>query len=216
MPGPAGLLRSAALAAKESNDEPIDPAVEWVRRALNGEEDAFARIVQVYSPRLNILLSRRLGCYSGEAEDVVQETFAKAFQSLDRYDTKYRFTTWLYTIGIRIAMDVLRRHRRRPIGLISSELLNDYASPALPSSMETSLAESDLWLRAQRWLSETQVTALWLRYAEEKNVAEIAMIMRKTQVGVRVLLHRARSVLIARMDSESTGTEDNLRGGHRS
>jgi RNA polymerase sigma-70 factor (ECF subfamily) len=67
----------------------------------------------------------------------------------------------------------------------------------------------DLWLLAQD-LSENQYRALWLKYGEEMSIKEIARTMRRSQVNVKVLLHRARSNLLKRWNEEhdeATGTD---------
>lgn len=207
-----GLLTGIALEAATPADASIDPSVDWVRRAVEGDHDAFARLVHVYSPRLKTLLLRRLGTCSGEIDDVLQETFTKAYHSLHRYDSQYRFSTWLYTIGIRLAIDVQRRHRRWPWMRASDALLDQCparsANPAIsrdstPSGSDNEHSDSDLWQQVQGHLNPSQSTALWLRYAEDMSIEEIASILGKTQIGVRVLLHRARARLLDKLGDRS-------------
>lgn len=180
--------------------EPIDLEVEWVRRAALGDHDAYTSLVHRYQPRLYPLLVRRLGRHAADAEDAVQETFVRAFRALDRYDPRYRFSTWLFTIGLRVAIDMLRAHQRRPTTESNEHLLQSAADSAADRYSRPCDDAEDLWSSIQRWLSEPQATALWLRYAEGMHVAEIARVLGKTQVGVRVLLHRARSQLRKKMD----------------
>lgn len=214
---PIGLLTGIALEATTPADASIDPSVDWVRRAVAGDHEAFARIVHVYSPRLKTLLLRRLGACTNEIDDVLQETFTKAYQSLHRYDAQYRFSTWLYTIGIRLAIDLQRRHRRWPWMRASDALLDQCPARQCParSANATSprdltpngsvdeFADSDLWQQVQSHLSPAQSTALWLRYAEDLSIQEIATILGKTQIGVRVLLHRARARLLDQLGDRS-------------
>ncbi len=169
---------------------------------MNGEQSAYTWLVRSYQSRLQKLLEYRLGRYRCEAEDAVQETFAKAFRYLDRYDARYQFSTWLFTIGLRIAADMHRSRKRRPNLVTSSEAMDRYIGPTLH------MADCDdgvgrLWEQAKNILSETQSTALWLRYAEDLSIGEIAIAMHKTQVGVRVLLHRARCLLMRSMDESN-------------
>lgn len=209
---PIGLMSGIALEAPTPADASIDPSVDWVRRAVAGDHDAFARLVHLYSPRLKTLLLRRLGTCSSEIDDVLQETFTKAYQSLHRYDSQYRFSTWLFTIGIRLAIDVQRRHRRWPWLRASDALLDQCparsttATPVQESPASghcSAIAESDVWQQAQAHLNPAQSTALWLRYAEELSIEEMAKILGKTQIGVRVLLHRARARLLDKIEEGS-------------
>ncbi len=61
----------------------------------------------------------------------------------------------------------------------------------------------NLWTLAKEVLGSEQYTAMWLRYGEDLSVAEVASAMRKTQVGIRVLLHRSRSLLVKTMTERS-------------
>lgn len=84
----------------------------WVEAARAGDEEAFAQIVRHHSGGLHRAVARILGDES-EAWDVVQMAFLKAWQRLDRYNPRYRFSTWLYRIGTNLAIDLLRSRGSR-------------------------------------------------------------------------------------------------------
>lgn len=203
------VLDACPKAADTASVEPNDEIVAWVQRALQGEQDAFTWIADRYQTRLRSLLERRLGNRRCDADDAAQETWSRAFRSLDRYDPRYKFSTWLFTIGLRVATDMMRSRKRRPMLLMDQDNLSALTDPASVGESLHDFSSSDIWDCAQRCLSEPQATALWLRYAEDLSVGEIAVIMRKTQVGVRVLLHRARGQLLQRMDG-CPGQDANL------
>src|SRR6266404_5764838 len=82
-----------------------------VQQARMGSSDAFAGLVQRYSGRLfHFLLS--MGLARQDAEDLVQDTLLKAYQNLSRYDAQYSFSTWLFTIGRRQAINYLRDKKK--------------------------------------------------------------------------------------------------------
>src|SRR5580765_3872346 len=81
---------------------------ELVRRALGGCADACTELSRRFRPRLLNLLRNQFGSQYSDAEDIVQEALARAFRQLDRFDPRYRFSTWLYTIAIRLAHDEAR------------------------------------------------------------------------------------------------------------
>ncbi len=83
-----------------------------VRRCLNGSVEAFEPLVRRNANRVIRLAYHFLGDWD-EARDLAQETFAKAYLALRRYDAERSFSTWLCTIAARLAADRLRRRRIR-------------------------------------------------------------------------------------------------------
>ena len=85
---------------------------ETIDAARNGDAGAFALIVERYRQSVFRICVRILGD-GDEAEDAVQETFVRAWQSLQGYDPRYSIATWLRTIACRLCYDVLRRRTRQ-------------------------------------------------------------------------------------------------------
>lgn len=168
---------------------------DLVRRARGGCADSFTELSRRFRPRLVCLVERRLGGGRGDAEDVAQEALVRAFGRLDQFDPRYRFSTWLYTIAIRLAHDHARRRRRRPRLATLDEA--SCAAPATEVEREAEAREeaTNVWRLAKCVLSETQFTAMWLRYGEDLSPADVAQVMGRSRIGVRVLLHRARTRL---------------------
>ena len=86
---------------------------ELVREALLGDTEAFGTLVEKYRVRLYRFVER----YTNDAEDardVTQEVFLKVHAALDSYDSKYKFSTWLFRIAGNAAIDHLRRRKVRP------------------------------------------------------------------------------------------------------
>ena len=170
---------------------------ELVRRAHSGCADSFAELARRFRPRLLNLLRNRTGAPNSDAEDIAQEALARAFQHLDRFDYRFRFSTWLYTIAIRLARDQSRSRRRRPRHVSLSEAHCDARESEFTERSLLRDTVDNLWQTARRVLTDAQYTAMWLKYAEDMSTVEIAQVMRKTRIGVRVLLHRSRTILIA-------------------
>jgi len=94
---------------------PFDDA-ELVRRILGGEGDLFTDLVDRYKTRLYRFIER----YTNDAEDardVTQDVFIKVYGALDSYDSKYKFSTWLFRIAGNAAIDQLRRRRVKTVPL---------------------------------------------------------------------------------------------------
>ena len=167
------------------------PDEELAVQAAAGSNAAFEELVSKYSPRLFFFLRRR--CESeADIEDLIQEAFLRAFRSLDRYDPRWKFSTWLYTMSVRLAVSRRRSRRAQPLPL--DEEAVETRSPGPQEALirkEEAEAGANIWKLA-RTLKPSEYEALWLRYAEEMPVKDIARTMKKSQVGIRALLHRSR------------------------
>ncbi len=147
--------------------------------------------------RHRIKLLRFLTAYLGngtDAEDLVQETFTRAYRSLDRYDPNQSFSTWLFTIGRRLSANEKRRQAR----LRKRE--TEWFAETEQSEQSLGFEEGSIWAAAKDILSEGAYVSVWLHYGEGKAVKEIARIMGKTVTGVKVTLFRARRALAAGLD----------------
>lgn len=82
-----------------------------VVRCQCGDKDAFRLLVQTYQRMIFSLALKMLGD-DDEAKDVVQDTFIKVWQSIERYDRERNFVTWLYTIASRLCLDRLKMMKR--------------------------------------------------------------------------------------------------------
>jgi RNA polymerase sigma-70 factor (ECF subfamily) len=161
---------------------------ELALRAQRGDRSSFDQLVARLRAPLVAFLARRLAA-PHDAEDIAQEAFDRAYRSLDRYDPTRRFSTWLFAIGKNAAINFNVALARR------SELERriEWTAASVPAATGEDAA---IWQRARRALGDDAYLALWLRYACDLTVHEIASELGKTVVGTKVLLHRARKKLI--------------------
>src|ERR1700675_3508607 len=82
-----------------------------VERAQSGDSDAFRLLVEQHS-RAVFRLAFRLTGNEQDAEDVVQETFLRAYRQLDKYEARSSFSTWLYRIASNYSLDLIRMRKR--------------------------------------------------------------------------------------------------------
>jgi RNA polymerase sigma-70 factor (ECF subfamily) len=133
---------------------------------------------------------------AAEAEDLTQDAFLRAWQNLARYDSRWRFSTWLYTLAERLCISARRSRGKGPAIALGDAELHGHSAEPDPSH---AAAEQDegraLWETATRFLRPEERTALWLRYAEDRPMDEIGRILGRPTVTVRVLLFRARGRL---------------------
>lgn len=89
---------------------------ELVRRTLGGDREAFRLIVLRHQAGLAELVFRHTGDRAA-TEDLVQETFLRAYKALDRFDPRFRLSTWLGKVALNVARDHGRRSKVREDGL---------------------------------------------------------------------------------------------------
>ena len=75
-----------------------------VVRCQQGEKEAFRWVVQKYQ-RMVFSLALKMLCDEEEAKDMVQETMIKVWQNIGEYEVEKNFTTWIYTIAVRLCLD---------------------------------------------------------------------------------------------------------------
>ncbi len=174
---------------------------ELAGRAQDGCVAAFEELVRRYQVPLIGFLGR-LGS-PGEAEDLTQDTFVRAYENLHRYRNSWKFATWLFTIARRIH---LNRHRRRRPVVDSAAVEASESAATLPSDAVS--REDDrrwLWDQAAGVLSTSQMTTLWLYYVEEMPVKEVARVLGRTRVAVKTALFRARKKLLPLLEEREDG-----------
>jgi RNA polymerase sigma-70 factor (TIGR02960 family) len=90
----------------------VNASERLVAAARGGDETAFARLSQPYRRELHVHCYRMLGSFEA-AEDVVQETYLRAWRNLDRFEGGPLFRAWLYKIATNACLDEIRRNKRR-------------------------------------------------------------------------------------------------------
>jgi len=83
-----------------------------VAQVLAGDEDAYRMLVERHS-RSIFRLAYRMTANEQDAEDVVQETFLRAYRQLKRFESRSNFSTWLYRIAVNCSLDLIRKRRRQ-------------------------------------------------------------------------------------------------------
>ena len=164
---------------------------ELAAQARAGSAACFEEIVRRYQVPLVRFLCKRFPSRR-DAEDILQDTFVKAWQSLHLYDAKYAFRTWLYTIAYRLAVSRGRRET------VPHEALSEHAAaPNVRSgeALENAECRGTLWSRARETLTEEQFMALWLFYVDEVPAGDVARILNRSWVSVKTMMHRARKKL---------------------
>jgi RNA polymerase sigma-70 factor (ECF subfamily) len=178
------------------NETASDDA-ELLERIRGGATDDFAELVRRHQSRVFAILHR----YERDAhkvEDLAQETFLKAWRALGQFDGRAPFEHWLSRIAARVALDHLRKEKRRQneIGLpeLGDDALDWLRSDDEKSELDARSAAELLEL-AMRELSPADRVVITMQELEGRSVKEIAVAMGASGVAVRVRAMRARSKL---------------------
>jgi len=189
-------------ALMELNDEAV------VSRILEGESALFEIIMRRYNQRLFRVARAILG-NDGEAEDVIQDAYVRAYEHLRQFAGKAAFSTWLTRIAVH---EALRRKRRsgRMEELEAMQNKEDTV-PGLRSSTpdpeaQTAQSQARQFLEAAiESLPEDYRTVVVLRDVEEMNVAETAACLEVSEALVKTRLHRAHAMLRKELYTRAQG-----------
>lgn len=171
--------------------------LEWaVRRVRKGDSRAFRRIVEATSARLIRLAARMLGNME-DAEDVVQESYVKAYRSIvaGAFDGRSAPETWLYRIVANTAVDALRKRARHPVPAAGQDA--DGVAVEADTSAEARAALAELE-QVMVELPAEQRAALVLKAVEGLSSKEVATTLGITEGAVEQRLVRARVTLRGR------------------
>lgn len=158
----------------------------FVARARSGDADAFRVLVERHSRALFRLAYRMTG-NEQDAEDVVQESFLRAYRQLGKFDERASFGTWLYRIATNCSLDHVRSRKRRNEHLApqteSDRPEMDDPVAALPShdpTPERAAFSSEVRERvaeAMNDLSATERTAFVLRHFEGMCIEDVSQVL---------------------------------------
>ncbi len=163
---------------------------DLARHSQGGDFSAFEELVRRYETRIYAFVYQSCG-HATDSREVTQDTFVRAFQAIAQFDPTRSFASWIFTIAKRKGIDCYRA--RIPAG---DEAVPEESAEEDPAELLARQEDArDIWRRARQKLPDSQFQALWLRYAEEMDVAQISRVLGKTQTHVKVLLFRARNKL---------------------
>ncbi|MFH1620990.1 MAG: sigma-70 family RNA polymerase sigma factor [Patescibacteria group bacterium] len=178
---------------------------EDIVSALLQDKEAFTVLVKRYQEPLTRYL-RRLGLTRLEdAEDVLQNVFLKAYRSINDFDRRLKFSSWIYRIAHNEAVSYLRTATAKPSGIS----VND-----AEQAMERIRSDIDLNREAEQILTAELIASIFpkinkkyqdvliLRFFEERSYNEISDILRIPSGSVATLLNRAKKMLRKELTSK--------------
>lgn len=197
-----------------------------LKKAAAGSAEAFEQLVLTYQTPIYNLCLRMTG-NPEDAADMTQESFLKAWRSLEGFHFESAFSTWLYRLASNTCLDFLRSVKRRKQFSLTMEdadgetQLLDLPDPApTPEASLLSAEESALLAAAMRQLDPEQQRILTLRVVNDLSYTEIAAVLDIKEGTVKSRLARARENLRKKLlqsgnKAESKSSNTHIRKGGR-
>ena len=170
---------------------------ELLQRIRGGATEDFSEVVRRHQVRVFAVL-HRYERDSQKVEDLAQETFVKAWRALEQFDGRAPFEHWISRIATRVALDHLRREKRRQyeVGLpdLGEEAL-DWLQATDANKQLGARDAAELLELAMRELTPLDRVVITMQEIEGRSVKEICAATGATGVAVRVRALRARAKL---------------------
>jgi RNA polymerase sigma-70 factor, ECF subfamily len=187
------------IAATQLSDQDL------VARARKGSEKAYRELLGRYQRPVFSIIYRMVRDRE-RAEDLAQETFVRVFNNIDRYDPRYKFSSWIFKIATNLTIDSIRR---KEVDTVSIDGSRNAVTPDQIQATSIALASEDenpeellearqLGEAIERGIDQLRPeyrTAILLRHVEGRPYEEIAEIMSVPLGTVKTYIHRARHEL---------------------
>jgi RNA polymerase sigma-70 factor (ECF subfamily) len=167
-----------------------------VAQVLAGDRDAFRVLVDAHARSVFSVAFRMTGNRE-DADEIVQETFLRAYKNLDRFESRSRFSTWIYRIAVNRCLDFLEKKK-----IASSYTISDDPDPeeqtiqlpakdAGPDRMLLSKEAKEKISEAMQALTPTERVAFTLRHMDGQSIEEISKVLKVRENAAKNTIFRA-------------------------
>ena len=195
-PAPSFSDITSPMSADGSSAPP--PATdEIIERCLNGDQSAWESIVRMYRRKVFNVAYKFVGRHD-QAEDLTQDVFLKLYKSLDTFDRRANFQTWLISVSRNLCIDHYRAVRKERETINRDVDPADFAPVSTDPRADTQLEQRDrvrLLCQALDKLAPTLRTAVMLRDIQELTYQEIADKLHLPEGTVKSRINRGRTEL---------------------
>lgn len=168
--------------------------LQWIERARGGDARAFEQLVRLHQRRIYRLALHLTGS-GGDADDVTQETFFRAYRAIERFDGRAEIFTWLYRICVNVSLNLRRSRRRVTTDLDDPRVPEPVAEGGNPGVSAEQAQSYRALARAMDDLSESLRTTLVLACVEQLPYKDIAQVLGCSEGTVAWRVHEARKRL---------------------
>jgi RNA polymerase sigma-70 factor (ECF subfamily) len=186
---------------------------QLIREIKDGRIELYAQLIERYEKKIYMFILHMLKPYNYDAmaEDLCQETFYKAYKSIQSFrDVEATFSTWLYTIARNTVLSELRKSKHKEVFIEDGYSMPKVSIEQLPEYEILRHEREHLVRQAINKLPEKQRSALILREYEQLDYKEIAKILDASISSVKSLLFRGRANIKAELQfyfSDSVASE---------
>ncbi len=173
----------------------------YLDKILAGDAASYKYFVKKYKEMV-FAVAVRIVINAQDAEEISQDAFIKAYQNLNKFDRKARFSTWLFKIVYNLALNRKRQFANKKIYDISEVDEAVFADEAQKTLQLLKTEEQRKYIeQAINTIPEDEGLALTLHYLAENSIEEICEITSWSKPNVKVKLHRGRKNLYVALDS---------------
>jgi len=165
---------------------------QLIRKAKGGDGDAMELLIRAHQAALYAFMLRMTG-RPETAEDIVQEAFVRVLKNLDRFDPRFRFSTWLFTIAKRLYMNQVQKHAPS----FESELVEVWQGGG--DAPEQPVVDAEVLANARGAIDEALLTLnpqqreiVLLFHQQNWPISDIASHLSMPEGTIKSHLHRAR------------------------
>ncbi|WP_100804304.1 RNA polymerase sigma factor [Ulvibacter sp. MAR_2010_11] len=167
----------------------------FIDKTIQGDTQAYGTLVERYQDFV-FTIALRIVKHREEAEEIAQDTFIKAFESLASFRGESKFSSWLYSIAYRKALDCIRKNKKHR----ASEFLDEIGEHNF-ETIENALSYLEEKERKEviqnciLQLAEDDAAIITFYYFEDQSVKEIAEITGLSEDNIKIKLYRSRKKL---------------------
>jgi len=186
-----------------------------IHKILGGDTNAFSQLVDQYKD-LVFTLALRMLKNREEAEEVAQDTFIKAYKSLDRFKGDAKFSTWLYRVAYNTCLDRIKKNKKYLNDVPIDEFTEHEVKSIDNALLGMMTAEKEAAIKACiDQLPSEDAFLLTLYYFDDLSLDEISKVVNLTSNNIKVKLFRCRKklahILKANLDSETIASYERER-----
>ncbi len=159
------------------------------------DPDSYLFLMERYETKLSFYIKHLTGLPDDDIEDILQDVFIKAYRNINGFDTKLKFSSWIYRIAHNEAVSHFRKARARPQTISSkeSELFFQILGSKQNLAKEIEKKDQAAQIRkALETINKKYRDVLVLKFLEEKDYQEMSDILQKPMGTIATLINRAK------------------------